>query len=230
MKMAPSGAIGDGDWCWVSGIGVRNEVSQIIYQMVTDSEEGKFHSVRNAELVEDVGDVVLDRLGAERELLTNFVVAVAGDNRGGHLELSRAQAKALPSAFPLRASGIPPEQLNEVRNIFPTHPVLTLHDAANTLNYQLRSRFFKHNATRAQPEGLGYLTLIEGCCQNDGSRARVVSAEISQNFQSASSRHRKVQEHNVRFQFIYKSSDVNAIGSLAKYPKIACDSSNFRKP
>src|SRR5262249_11814293 len=62
-------------------------------QMIADGEERELETVRHAELAEDLRQVVLDGLLAQREALRDFLVRQAAADRADDLQLARRQAE-----------------------------------------------------------------------------------------------------------------------------------------
>ena len=90
-----------------------------------ESEEGELEAVINAKLVEDVGDVMLDRLLADAELLGDILIRKSGNNRlhDFHLPGSQPEIPGRPLArrLPVLLQG-----LHQVRNRLAPDPVLPL--------------------------------------------------------------------------------------------------------
>ena len=60
-------------------------------QVVVNSVEGKLKAVRDADLVEDVMQVIFDRLFANEEVFANFLVPVALSDQQHDLPLFRGR-------------------------------------------------------------------------------------------------------------------------------------------
>ncbi len=86
---------------WVCNLGARGfkPLSELVDEMVADSEKSELHAIRDAELIENVSDVVLDGLHAQREPLSNFSIAVPGHNSRDDFHLARSEAEILARAL-----------------------------------------------------------------------------------------------------------------------------------
>ena len=62
----------------------------------------KFQTVRNAELVEDVVQMVLNRLLADEHLLRHFAILVALRHQAHDLALALAERRPFPALAPAR--------------------------------------------------------------------------------------------------------------------------------
>lgn len=141
--------------------GKATMLSELIYQVMTDDEKRELHAVGDAELIENVGDVVLDGLFAEGKLVSDFLIAISRDNCCNDLHLAGGEAKVLPGIHGSGARQKTVEQMHDVGHIFAAYPILPFHHAMDTLNNKFRRRFLEHNSARAKLQGLGDFGLFD---------------------------------------------------------------------
>src|SRR5688500_11519629 len=90
-----------------SGAAETPDALVAVEQAVVNGEERQLDAVGGAHLVEDVAEVVLYRVLAQRELLGDLLVRVAADHGGEDLQLARGQVEGLPGALRRRGLGRP---------------------------------------------------------------------------------------------------------------------------
>ena len=73
---------------------------QLVDQAVVDGVEGKLQAVGNAELIEDVVQVILDGLLADEELFADFLVAVALRDQLDDLLFAVAEQRLIAARAP----------------------------------------------------------------------------------------------------------------------------------
>src|SRR6266581_3543594 len=92
---------------WVEPLRIRDET-------MMDREERQLEPVRHAGFVEDTGQVVLDRVLADGELLRKVLVRVAGDHQRENLPLAPRQAITRGRRCALAVQSR--QRLHEIRN------------------------------------------------------------------------------------------------------------------
>ncbi len=204
---------------WVCNLSARGfkPLSELVDEMVADSEKSELHAIRDAELIENVSDVVLDGLHAQREPLSNFSIAVPGHNGRDDFHLARSEAEILARALQTRARQKAVENLNDFGNLFPAYPVLPFHDRADTLNDQFRRGLFEDNPARPELQGLGYFALFDGCGKDDGSRRRTRGGKVPKNIEARALPQSQVQQDNIRSQLVNEPGHFKAVRSLTDH-------------
>src|SRR5437762_3503826 len=66
-------------------------IRSVHHQMVTCRKQRQLDPIRDAQRVENIRQVVLDRVFTDRELLRDFLVWAAGYHSGDHLHLTRRE-------------------------------------------------------------------------------------------------------------------------------------------
>src|SRR5262249_36339708 len=119
-------------------------------EMLADREERELEAIGDTELAENLGEVMLDGLLAQREALRDLPVAVAGGDRRHDFKLARCQAEfRLHRAEHLRA-----QRLDQARYAVASNPVFARHHHPHRLHQELRGRFLEHQAARTELQRL----------------------------------------------------------------------------
>src|SRR2546426_12460247 len=101
-------------------------------EIVMQREQRQLEAIGHAELVEDVREVVFDRLLADRDLCRDVTVGIAAENHADDLELPRRETE-LFSARPRMRRREVAQRRGEIGHAFPSYPVLAGHHGANAL-------------------------------------------------------------------------------------------------
>src|SRR5580698_8387153 len=64
-------------------------------QGLIDGKQGEFQASGNPQLVEDIAEMVFDRVLADLEVFCDLLVGVSGDHGGNDLQLPRGKSKFL---------------------------------------------------------------------------------------------------------------------------------------
>src|SRR6266851_4043776 len=134
---------------WYGGTRMRGQwkSSGLVNQAVVDRVEREFQPVGDAELVENVVQVIFDGLFADEKFFADFLVPVAlGDELDDFL-LPLAQQwffAARPTVGGLR------ESLHHLRRHPVVQPDFSALDLADALDQKFRGRLLQHDAARAQ--------------------------------------------------------------------------------
>jgi len=181
---------------------------------MVDREHRQLQTVRDSELVEDVGKVVFHRVFAQRELPRDLFVGISGNDRRQDLELPSGQPERFLLGFPARCQQCS-EGLDQVGDFCAPNPILSCHDRSDALEEKLRRRFLENNSAGADLERFDDLLLLDGRRQQDCAHRRVGGGELAQNFETRQARHREVEQKDVRRAFRDEPHCLPAVRGLA---------------
>src|SRR5271157_1236518 len=101
-----------------------------IGETIVDGEQGELQAADNADLVENVREMMLYCVFTEGELARNLLVAQASNDGGQNFHLALRQA-IIPWRFVTR--GTSPHVVHDVANSFAPDPILPSHHGADGL-------------------------------------------------------------------------------------------------
>src|SRR5580692_11226146 len=96
-----------------------------------DRKKCEFQAIGDAELVEDVADVVLHGLFADAAPLPDIRVRISRYHQSHNLELTASETEILGPWTAGRRRRHGPQCPDQIGNALPSNPVLASHDAAN---------------------------------------------------------------------------------------------------
>src|SRR5262249_28487830 len=106
------------------------------FETMLDREERQLEAVRDPQLAEDVGEVMLDRLHADRKLLSDLGVGVSTKYREHDLELARREAERAAARIGHRRRRAHPHLLEHLAHALAPDPVLSRHHRTNAVEQE----------------------------------------------------------------------------------------------
>lgn len=102
------------------------------------AEKSQFQAVADTQLLENMSQVVLNRILAETEFACDVLVALSQENPGNNLYLAWREVALIPKR-PVQGRRHPfAKRLQNICHLFATYPILPGHDATNGLKQQFR--------------------------------------------------------------------------------------------
>ena len=173
-----------------------------------DGEEGKFEAGGHAGLVKDVGQVALDGLLAQAELLGDVAVAAAFHDAALGFVLGRGGL--LHQVV---------ERGNQVDDALAADPVIAADDGADGGLQMAGEGVFKHDAAGTDVEGFNNLLRGDGGGEKENLDGRRAGHDGAHGLKAGHTRHLDIEEKNVRLEIEGLSDGLVAIGGIADYFK-----------
>src|SRR5271157_3390837 len=105
-----------------------------IGETIVDGEQGKLQAADNADLVENVREMMFHGVFTEGKLARNLLVAQAGNDGGQNFHLALRQTVV---AWRFVTRGASPHVVHDVAHSFAPDPILPSHHGADGLHQQL---------------------------------------------------------------------------------------------
>ncbi len=181
-----------------------------------DRKQRQFEPRGNARLVEDVRQVALHGLLAERELLGDIAIAAAFHDATHHVEFARGQAVGLA----LRRLGLAHQLVqrrDQVHDTLAADPVVTGIHRANGRVQRARQGIFQHNAARADVQRLDNLLSRDGGSEKHDLDGRRAVHDGAHGFEARQARHLNIEKKDVGRQLQGLRDGVVAVVGFAYY-------------
>jgi len=172
----------------------------------------QFEAVGDAELVEDVMQVVLDGLLGDEEFFADFLVAEAlGDELNDFFF-----AVAEQGLFAARAgfAGLR-EGLHDFGGHAIVEPDFAGVHAMNTFDQEIGGGLFQNDTAGAEAHGANDVAIIFGSGQNDDARRQRVKIDFLEYREAVFIRHAQVKQKNIGLEFGEELDALGAVLSLA---------------
>ena len=182
---------------------------------MVDREEGKLQPVRHPDLVEDIRQVVLDGLDADRKLLRDVAVRIAADDGGHNLEFASGEAKGRTPVFRAARRGSVAHRVNDRPHTFASHPILAVHDRANALEQQVAGVGLHDDATGAELQRFDHIGFGNFYREENCSRRLRHRRQLAERFQTRRDRHDEIEQQDVGLQLPHEPDRLAAVARLA---------------
>jgi len=189
------------DWC---GLGMVDEA-------VVDGVEGEFEAVRDAELVEDVVEMILDGLLGDEKFFADFLVAEAlGDELDDFFF-----AIAEEGLFAARAGFA---GLGKGFHDFGGHAVVEpdfagVH-AVNAFHQKIGGGLLEHHAARAEAHGADHVAIIFGGGENNDARGQRIEIDFFEDGEAVFIGHAQIEQKNVGLEL---GEELDALGAVLRF-------------
>jgi len=178
---------------------------------MVDGVEGEFEAVGNAELVEDVVEMVFDGLFGDEKLFANFFVAeTLGDQLDDFLF-----AVAEKRLFAARTSvGRFRESLHDFGGHAIVEPDFACMDAMNAFDEKIGGGLLQDDAAGAEAHGADDVAVIFSGSKDDDARGKLIEVDFLKDSETVFIRHAKIEEKNFRFELGEK---LDALGAVLSF-------------
>jgi hypothetical protein len=182
--------------------------------MVMDCEQPQLEPVRDAHLIEDVGEVTLDRVLADGEGVCDVHVRGARCDRSDDLQLTRRQSKRLAL---YRSPSALLKYLYEVTHALSSDPALAIAYGADSRSHIASGRVFQDHPARSQFHGFCQLLLFDASGQQNDTGAAWFAEQGPEHLQAGQTGHGYIEQQNVRLEAKDHFESIAAISGLANH-------------
>jgi hypothetical protein len=172
----------------------QSEKLRLVYESVVDSVQREFEAVGDAELVEDVVEMILDGLLGDEEFFADFLVAESLRHELHDFLFAVAEQRlfaARPGLGGLR------KRFHDFSSHAIVEPDFARVHAMNTLHQQISRGLFQHHAARTEAHRANYVAIIFGSGQNDDARRQRIEIDFLEHREPVFIRHAQVEEQNI---------------------------------
>src|SRR6266481_2150245 len=152
--------------------------SRLIYKPVVNGVERQFEAVGDAELVEDVVEMVLDGLLGDEKFFADFLVAETLRDELHDFFFAVAEQRLFAARAGFRRLGKSLHNLGGHAVIQPDFPGV---NAVNALHQQVRGGLLEHNAASAQTHGANYVAVVFRGGKHDNARREGIKIDFLEN-------------------------------------------------
>jgi hypothetical protein len=143
-------------------------------EVVSLGEHRQLETIRNPDFLEDVGEMVFDRLLANPIPLRDVLVRAGVEDRGDDVALASGKPERVARFGP----GTPTtKSVDEVGQTLAANPVLSRDDTADRFEQVGIAGRFQYDSAGAPLEGIQNRGLLDLRCQNDDARPERFGAE-----------------------------------------------------
>ena len=170
--------------------------------------QGEFEAVGDAELVEDVVEVILHRLLADEELFANFLVAEALGDKLDDFFFAVAQEGLFAARAGIGRFG---KGLHDFGGHAIVEPDFAGMHAMNTFHQEIGGRLLQHYTARAKTHGANHVTIVFRGGQNDDARRQRIEINFLENGQAVFIRHAQIEQENIGLELGEKLDALRAV-------------------
>jgi hypothetical protein len=189
----------------------------LVDQAVVDSVEGKLEPVGHAEFVENVMQMILDRLLADEKFLADFAVAKALRHKLDDFFFAIAQQ---PLFAALSGLGGLLERIDHFSGHAVVEPDFAVMDLTNALQKQITGRLLEHHAPRAQAHGTDHVAVIFGGCEHDHARGQGIEVHFREDAEAVLLRHPQIEQQDIGLELVQHLYTLVAVRGFAHYGDI----------
>ena len=185
---------------------------RLIDQPVVNGVQRQFEAVGDAELVEDVVQVVLNGLLGDEELFADFLVAEALRDELHDFFLTVAEQWLFSARAGLAGLG---KRFHDFGGHTVVEPDFAGMHAVNTFHEEISGGLLQDDTARAEAHGANNVAIVFRGGQNDDARGQRIEIDFLENSQAVFIRHAQIEEKNVGLEL---SEELDALRAVLGFP------------
>src|SRR6266571_291745 len=182
--------------------------SRMVNQSVVNRIEREFEAVGDAELVEDVVQMVLDGLFGDEKFFADLFVAEALGDKLDDFLFSVAEQRLLAARAGFRGFG---KSLHDLGGHAVIEPDFASMHAVNAFHQKIGGGLFQDHAARAKAHGANHVTIVFRGGQNDDARGQRIELHFLEHGKAVFVRHAQIKEKNIGLKFGEKLDALDAV-------------------
>jgi len=184
----------------------------LVDQTVVNRVQREFEAVGNAQLVEDVVQVILDGLLADEEFFADFLVPEALGHELDDFLFSVAEERLLPSRAGLGGFR---ERFHDLGGHAVVEPDFAGVNAVNAFHEQVRGGLFEDDAAGSEPHGANDVAIVFSSRQDDDAGRQRIEINFLENRESVFIRHAEIKQKDLGLELSEKLNALRAILGFA---------------
>jgi hypothetical protein len=189
----------------------RSDELRLVDQTVVDGVERQFEAIGDAELVEDIVEMVFNGLLADEELFADFLVAETLSDELDDFFFAVAEERLFAARAGLGRFG---ESLHDFGSHAIVEPDFAGENAMNAFDEKIGGGLFENHAARAQAHGANYVTIVFGGCEYYNASGNRVEIYFFQDGKAVFIGHAQIEQENVGLEF---SEQLDALGAILSF-------------
>ena len=192
---------------------VRNrEDLRLIDQPVVNCIKCQFEAVGDAELVEDVMQMVLDGLFGDEKFFADFLVAETLRDELNDFLLTVAEQWLFAARAGLAGLG---KRFHDLGGHTVVEPDFAGMHAVNAFHEEISGGLLQDDTARAEAHGANNVAIVFRGGQNDDARGQRIEIDFLENGQAVFIRHAQIEEKNVGLEL---SEELDALRAVLGFP------------
>src|SRR5229473_3836007 len=185
---------------------------RLIYKPVVNRIQCQFEAVGNAELVEDVVQMVFDGLLGDEKFFADFLVAeTLGDELNDFFfAVTEQRLFAARAGF----AGLR-KRFHDFGGHAVVEPDFAGVHAMNTFHQKIGGRLLQDNAARAEAHGANNIAVVFGGGQNNDARGQRIEIDFLEDGEAVFIRHAQVEEKNIGLEL---GEELDALRAVLGFP------------
>src|SRR5713226_6444278 len=184
---------------------------RLIDQSVVNGIQREFEAVGNAKFVEDVVQMVLDRLFGDEELFPDFLVAEALRDELNNLLLAVAEQRLFPPRSGLAG-------LRKRLHDLGSHPIVQpdfpgMH-AMYAFYQEISGGLLQDHSARPEAHGPDNVAIVFRGGQHNHARGQRFEIDFLEDGQAVLIRHAQIEEKNIRLEL---GEELDALGAVLRF-------------
>ena len=184
----------------------------VVDEAMMDGVEGEFEAVRNAQLVEDVVQMIFNRLFTDEKLFADLFIAITLGHELHDLLLAVAQQRLIAPGAVVGTLG---EGLHDLGGHAVIEPDFAAIDAVNALDQEIAGGLLQDDSARAQAHGADDVAIVFGGGEHDDAGRQRIEIDFLEHGQAVFIRHAQIEQQNIGLEFAQHADAFVAVGSFA---------------
>jgi len=185
---------------------------RLINQPVVNGVQRQLEAVGDAELVEDVVQMVFDGLFGDEELFADFLVAEALRDELHDFFLAVAEQWLFAARAGLAGLG---KRFHDLGGHAVVEPDFAGMHAVNAFHEQVGGGLLQHYAACAKAHGANNVAIVFRGRQNDDARGQRIEIDFLENGQAVFIRHAQIEEKNIGLKL---GEELDALRAVLGFP------------
>ena len=185
---------------------------RLINQPMMNCVQRQFEAVGDAELVEDVVQVVLDGLLGDEKFFADFLVAEALGDELDDFFFAVAEQRLFAARAGFAGLG---EGLHDFSGHAIVEPDFAGVYTMNTFYQEIGGRLLQDDTASAETHGANDVAIVFGGGQNDDARGQGIKINFFEHGEAVFVRHAQIEQKNIGFEFSEELDALRAVLGFA---------------
>jgi len=181
---------------------------RMVNQSVVNRIEREFEAVGDAELIEDVVQMVFDGLFGDEKFFADLFISEALSDKLHDFLLAVAEKRLFAARAGFRGFG---KSLHDLGGHTVIEPDFAGVHAVNALYQKIGGGLFQDHAAGAKAHGANHVTIVFGGGQNDNARGQRIEIHFLEHGKAVFVRHAQIKEKNVGLKLGEKLDALDAV-------------------
>jgi len=183
----------------------------VVDEAVMNGVKGEFEAVGDAELVENIVEMIFDGLFGDEQLFADFLVAETLRDELNDFFFAVTEQRLFAARAGFAGFG---KGLHHFRGHAVVEPDFSGVHAMNALDQKIGGGLFQHHATSTKPHGANDVAIVFGSGQHNDTRRQRIEIYFFEDGEAIFVRHAEIEQQNIWLEL---REELDALGAVLRF-------------